>query len=658
MVTGCTQQLVKEGEIRVLFAFIMSGHLVGSLTEQTPDQRRSSSKSNMDTSAHTWLNYQIQGSDVKRHLSQKQLLPSLEVNGGYLCSWPGHVSGEIVQHKQKLQLSRVDKHLGFDAAYANSTPKPRFLEKLEDHLRKELQVLDPNVPNAQEVILQAYREVFEYFIEDLKTYKPLLSAIKNEYETTLAQQRNRIRELEPLQSMLVTTTESCEQRILALRKEEKIEIQSLRCERTQLLKKIDNLLEVEDSLNTQISKLQEELAAEYERYREQNDARKLLISDMNNLRFQQEESDDSRTTKANAVDDTVKLKLALKVAHEDLKALQVTLNAMKAEYGDVIPRRDYETLEKNYNELTEKYENLQRHFTQMKLEYNTLLEVNKHTTLQRDQLNAEVELLKTKMAGDQMADHPDEAKEIYFEGLGTGDDVILFLRHNGLIKNMNLNKENIAMVLKEIWKEKIADDFQSGTRSNLPEFFQNFLQKKYGDSATLWAYNIYYGCRNYQTDEFINLFFRIINGIVDESVYHGQIQLISQVLNELTNRDIGGKGSLSKQEFSQAMKSALPNKREKYINELINAATTQLGDSKQIHYTALFKENEDGTAGVFITLLQGQYVAEKIQYLDELRQTLEEKDLNSGPHVEKWQLPTPRVIKSLEASLVLLYLHQ
>lgn len=33
--------------------------------------------------------------------------------------------------------------------------------------------------------MKAYREVFDCFIEDFKTYKPLLSAIKNEYEITL-----------------------------------------------------------------------------------------------------------------------------------------------------------------------------------------------------------------------------------------------------------------------------------------------------------------------------------------------------------------------------------------------------------------------------------------------------------------------------------------
>ena len=45
---------------------------------------------------------------------------------------------------------------------------------------------------------QAHREVFEYLIEDFKTYKPLLSAIKNEYEMMFAFQRQQIRELEPL----------------------------------------------------------------------------------------------------------------------------------------------------------------------------------------------------------------------------------------------------------------------------------------------------------------------------------------------------------------------------------------------------------------------------------------------------------------------------
>ncbi|XP_067853936.1 translin-associated factor X-interacting protein 1 isoform X2 [Heptranchias perlo] len=533
----------------------MSTGVAGRLKTLAPIQRGASSKSNVTAPAPACLTYQLQGSDIRYHLPLKQLLPSVETNAGYLSSWPGHISGEIVQPKQKHQPSNVDKHHRFDDAYTNKPPKPRFLEQLETHLRKELQVLDLSGPNAQEVNLQAYREVFEYFIEDLKTYKPLLSAIKNEYEITLAHLRNRIRELEPLKSMLVATSENCEQRIVALREEEKFEIKLLRSEKIQLLQKVDQLMEMQDSLETQVSKLQEELAAEYERYREQHDARKLLISDMNNLRHQQEDSKDSHIQEVDAVDDTVKLKLALKVTRADLKVLQVQLNAMKAEYGDVVPRRDFEALDKNYNELTEKNEILQKHFSQLKQEYSTLFEVNKQVTHQRDKLSAEVELFKTTMAGglslSQMSDIQIEVDEDYFEGLGTGEDVIVYLRQDGLVKNVNLSKEDITSVLKEIWKEKITADLQSGTRSNLPEFFHKFLQKKYGDSALHWAYNIFYGCRNHPTDETISLFFSILNGIVDESVYHGQMHLISHLLKELIHRDTSGKGILSKQEFRE-----------------------------------------------------------------------------------------------------------
>jgi len=47
-------------------------------------------------------------------------------------------------------------------------------------------------------LFQAFREVFEYLIEDFKTYRPLLAAIKNEYEMMINFQKGEIRRLEPL----------------------------------------------------------------------------------------------------------------------------------------------------------------------------------------------------------------------------------------------------------------------------------------------------------------------------------------------------------------------------------------------------------------------------------------------------------------------------
>ena len=49
-------------------------------------------------------------------------------------------------------------------------------------------------------------------VEDFKTYKPLLSAIKNEYELYLEYQEEVIKELEPMRVMkwTVLRKDSCE----------------------------------------------------------------------------------------------------------------------------------------------------------------------------------------------------------------------------------------------------------------------------------------------------------------------------------------------------------------------------------------------------------------------------------------------------------------
>lgn len=63
--------------------------------------------------------------------------------------------------------------------------------------------------------------MFEYLIEDFKTYKPIFAAIKNEYEMMLRHQQEYIKQLQPLQQMLVTVTEQCDNEIMRLRDKEK-----------------------------------------------------------------------------------------------------------------------------------------------------------------------------------------------------------------------------------------------------------------------------------------------------------------------------------------------------------------------------------------------------------------------------------------------------
>ncbi|XP_033897346.2 translin-associated factor X-interacting protein 1-like isoform X2 [Acipenser ruthenus] len=590
---------------------------------------------------------------------------------GHLSTWPAHLSSQIVPQRRKPHSPTENKIHGCGEEFSSSVSKPRFLEQLETYLRKELQSLDPSKPNAQELKLQAYQEVFEYFIEDFKTYKPLLSAIKNEYDITLAYLRDQIRTLEPLKAMVVTVSEQCNQKILALREDERAEIKALKQEKVQLLKRIDQLRENQLGLQAQLARMQEDLAHQYLLYRDEADSRKLLISEINEMRFLEDDLKHLQTQVV-AVEDPVKMKLALKVAREDLTRLQVELNCMKADYGEVVPRRDFTALEKNHKEALAKKATLQKDFDQLKEEYDTLLDIHKQVSDQRDKVSTQLEhikgrltprpqwqkcaevvsggddrwhLLSEGLSSDQLVDvllaeigGKDIREKEFFDGLGKGDAVPVYLRYEGTIKNLKLKKIEIVDKIKDIWKEKVPADQQKGERRSLDEFFHEYLQKKHADSASKWAYSIQEGCRLYRDDDFINLFFNILTGKVDEGVYHGQIHLISHLLKELMHSDSSEKGSLSKEKFRQALSRAFPLKNQEQIEELIQAAESQQGhleDLNTINYEVLFSEFAEDQVGNFLTLLRKQATAEKQKYLAALT-----KELGSRTEVKVADLRT------------------
>ena len=56
-------------------------------------------------------------------------------------------------------------------------------------------------------------------------------------------------------------------------------------------------------------------------------------------------------------------------AREDETAATQRLNEMVADYGDVIPRRDFEALEKKHVEVMDTYEELQGDFDKLQQEH-------------------------------------------------------------------------------------------------------------------------------------------------------------------------------------------------------------------------------------------------------------------------------------------------
>lgn len=143
----------------------------------------------------TGPSYSISGSTEKFKLPPPSALqPGLENNPGKLESWPVHSLNPT-----KLNLSLKEEQVGHKKELLSVMPKPKFLEQLESYLLKELRLLGCSAYGPRDLRLQAHREVFEYLIEDFKTYKPLLSAIKNEYDLFIEWQKELIKELEPLE---------------------------------------------------------------------------------------------------------------------------------------------------------------------------------------------------------------------------------------------------------------------------------------------------------------------------------------------------------------------------------------------------------------------------------------------------------------------------
>lgn len=69
-----------------------------------------------------------------------------------------------------------------------------------------------------------------------------------------------------------------------------IEIRDLKAENNRLYQKISEINNEKLELKSQVEKLQDELAVQYLQYRDECDERKLLITEYNNLRYEQEDS--------------------------------------------------------------------------------------------------------------------------------------------------------------------------------------------------------------------------------------------------------------------------------------------------------------------------------------------------------------------------------
>ncbi|XDV28788.1 hypothetical protein PO909_032001 [Leuciscus waleckii] len=362
------------------------------------------------------------------------------------------------------------------------------------------------------------------------------------------------------------------------------------------------------------------------------------------------------------------VKMALQVCREDLTKAQVELNRLEAEYSDVVPRRDWDNLNRIHEETLIKLETLQTDFDQMKSEYDTLLEVHRQSApavlhsnqsvLQHGSDNKHI-VTTPRPNWEQCSDilgGIERCKELFegqssqkkleillqemngqneiFTGLGTSSEVPIYLQYEGTIKNLKLKKTDVIRVIKDIWRNKTTENEKNDYSRDLQMFLHSYLVEQYKDKSGEWAYSLMESIQNNLKDDFICLFNDILTGKVDESIYHGQTQLLFHLLKVFIQSDITQCGSLTVLEFSEALKKAFPLKSDQDIEELLMTAQTELrSNGVRISYQTLYTEDTDGRHKEFLSLVKKQATAERLQYISNLRVQLEGKGEVDAEHL-------------------------
>ncbi|XP_008984327.2 translin-associated factor X-interacting protein 1 isoform X5 [Callithrix jacchus] len=622
------------------------------------------------------------------------------------CTLPQLPRPQVLVARLRVVMASQQSWCHSFSSASRLQPQPSGVTMDDSFLTKDKSTQKHKLPQKRRTL--PYRETFEFFIEDFKTYKPLLSSIKNAYERILAHQREKIRALEALKAKLVIVNEECNERILAMRAEERHEISLLKKEKMNLLKFIDKKNEEMISLQSQVTKLRKNLAEEYLHYLSERDARKILIADLNKLRYQQE---DMSLAQSPGIwgEDPVKLTLALKMTRQDLTRTQMELNTMKANFGDVVPRRDFETQEKTNKDLQEQLDSLRASYEEVRKEHEILMQLHMSTLKERDQFYSELqEIQRTSTprpdwskCEDVVAGGPERWKMLaegknsdqlvdvlleeigsgllrekdFFPGLGYGEAIPAFLRFDGLVENKKPNKKDVINLLKDAWKERLAEE----QKETFPDFFFNFLEHRFGpNDAIAWAYTVFENIKLFHSNEVMSQFYAVLMGKWSENVYITQKETVAQLLKEMTNADSKNEGLLTMEQFrerqgqtsagpcwpscfphSTILKSTFPLKTEEQIQELMEAGGWYPSSSNAdlLNYRSLFMEDEEGQSEPFVQKLWKQYMNEKAEYLQQLKQELC-KELHEVVTLPKLRGALMSIDPSLDKQTVNTYISQ
>lgn len=561
---------------------------------------------------------------------------------------------------------------------------PTNLKEIEKFLNESTSEYE-GYPNINDLRLQSYRTAFDAIMEELKTYRPVLAKIKSAYDSSLSEAKETRKELEETRQALLVLSEKCDHRLAENKQNQVQQLVNGKKHAEELRKEIKHYQQEKEDFVAQIDKLKYDLSETYKDFRDEQDARKILVAELRNQQaaeageagVEKEVSDDSQNTH-----DPVKLALALEVCREDLLKMTNKLIRVEADYGDVVPKREFEILQAKHEKL-EKSERKCRHdFEKLNTEHQTLLDLHKDLQQERDKYFDSTELLRQdatprpnwdelknswpeghqdwiqktqdKTSADRVnliSSHFKDSESINtLQIRGTDESTPQHLRYDGsknsnpdqtLLHNRNFDRVEISAWLDKIWASKNPD-------ASFSETILDYFENTFNDSTSVtyeYTYSFDAGLHKFKEDAYINLARQILYNEVHESVKYRHDFVIATARTDLSAQSAEAKKknlSVSSSDILSVIKSSFALKTEEELEamkELLSeyetdyeaqkneqsggdeAETTDLG-----MYEGLFTQDEFGRRSPFLQLLVSQEENAKERYIQEISNGLDGYD--------------------------------
>ncbi|TPX62288.1 hypothetical protein PhCBS80983_g00512 [Powellomyces hirtus] len=548
--------------------------------------------------------------------------------------------------------------------YPGDKTRPRFLLDILHYLKAEIKRLGADGAQPGDARrLQVYREVFDRFIGEFKTYEPLLSDVKREYELALESLQTQLNALYPSVSQLAVQKHAAAQTLDAVKENAKraieaqmqanhdlqrkctlidAELESLRHQHSKVTVELQRRdARSEEYVSSKVAEIRSEMHTLERNYQEELRVKDVTIAELQRGLRKVHEEKAAKTAAMEALERTFSgavTQAELQAVINDLSAekkenfelrlqveleaaakrrveeeLKVTQHALKREQDDKYP--DWEYVESRCPTGIHQWEVMCKD-----KDYNDSI-----VLLIREVIRAHAAKGSSRGADTSQMGYTDTEPR-FFVGLGMSATVPKHLRYKGKIRNRQISRKNLCLLIRDIWTAKAVHDSTEGAkakrgfqRSTLADFLYAYLKKRFGTQEIIaeFGYNIHEACKKHQFQSVeCLLFFNILTDSLDEQVYHHQSHMIERLKNVLYRLDVDlhegkARGIVPKKDVMVALKHYWPMKSETQIQQLSHALDADQPGGN-LTYRWLFQNEADC---MFLDIVREQEMEMREKYL-------------------------------------------